>query len=685
MSNPFRDTSFLPDWSRLTHDRVAPAVDEALEAGRSAIDEIAAVPPAAATYENTFGALERATEPVMRVWRTVGHLDTVANSPELREAYNAMLPRVTEFMASISLNDELYASLSAAARTPAVGALTGARRRHVEETLADFRQEGAELPPARKTRMKEIRQALAQKTQKFSENVLDSTNAWEKVIEDESLLAGLPDSAKAAARESARSKGYGSDENPAWRFTLHVPSILPVLQYLDDDAIRREVFEAFVSIGSEDEYDNTKLIGEILALRQEEADLLGKPQFADIHLERRMAKNGETALGFVEDLHDRIVDQFRDEVAEVERFAAGGREDAPHLEAWQTRYWQEKLRKQRYDIDEEELRPYFPIDNVISGLFELTGRVFGIDVVERTGDDTPSVWHPDVRFYEVRDAASGRHLGSFYADWHPRESKRAGAWFNYLSTGARGEGADEPHLGLICANLTAPVGDEPALVTHREVQTIFHEFGHLLHHLLGDVEVKSLNGVNVAWDFVELPSQIMENWTWQRESLDLFARHYRTGERIPDDLFDRMIRARNFMSASLMMRQLSFGKLDLELHVNYAKHKDADLDERLDELLATYRAPTPTKLPTNVRSFNHLFSDPVGYAAGYYSYKWAEVLEADAFTRFLDEGILNEAVGRELREKIFSRGNSAEPAELFRDFMGRDPDPEALLVRDGLA
>jgi oligopeptidase A len=690
MNYPFLDTSFLPNWEQLTPDGIAPAIDRALADAKSAIDAIAGLPHDGLTYENTFAALESATEPVMKAWGKVAHLDSVANSPELREAYNANLPKVTEFLTSIPLNEKLYAALSAAAGTPAVRALTGARRRYVDETLAEFRQDGAELPPQKKRRFMEVKQELAQKTQKFSENVLDSTNAWEKIVEDESLLAGLPDSAKAAARQSAKGKGYGSDDRPAWRFTLHVPSLLPVLQYAENDGLRREIFEAFVAIGSAGEHDNTQLVWDVLALRQEEADLLGKPQFADVHLERRMAKDGATALRFVEDLHDRIVTQFEAEIAEVERFAAGGdpgasHPEAPHLEAWQSRYWQEKLRRERYDIDEEELRPYFPIDNVIAGLFELTGRVFGIDVVEKVGDDKPSVWHPDVRFYELRDAGSGRHLGSFYADWHPRESKRAGAWFNYLSTGARGDGRDEPHLGLICGNLTAPVGDEPALVTHREVQTIFHEFGHLLHHLLGDVEVKSLNGVNVAWDFVELPSQIMENWTWQRESLDLFARHHTTGERIPDDLFDRMIKARNFMSASLTMRQLSFGKMDLELHVNYRRHEGADLDALLDELLATYRAPTPTKFPTNIRSFNHLFSDAVGYAAGYYSYKWAEVLEADAFTRFLSEGVMNEAVGREFREKILSRGNAKDPAELFRDFMGRDPDPEALLVREGLA
>ena len=694
MRNPFLDTSFLPDWSALTAEHVEPDIRKALDEAEEQIDAIASRSDEELTYENTFGAFEEATDAVMKAWGKVNHLDSVANAPELREAINTMLPEVSAFSAAIPLNEKLYAVLSRAAAAPALKDLQGAQRRYVEETLADFRQEGAELPPEKKERLMAVKQELAAKTQKFSENVLDATNAYEKIVRDETLLAGLPESAKAAARESARSKGLGTDEQPVWRFTLQIPSFLPVLKYAENEELRRELYEAFNAVGAVEPHDNTTLVWEILRLRQEQAELLGKEQFADVVLERRMAKDGATALGFVEDLHDRVRDRFRDEVSELERFAReqgssaggdGGAADPPHLEPWQSTYWQEKLRRELYDIDDEELRPYFSISNVINGLFELTGRVFGIQVVEKDGDEKPSVWHPEVRFYELRDRDSGGHLGSFYADWHPRESKRAGAWFNYLSTGARGGDADEPHLGLICGNITAPVGDEPALLTHREVQTIFHEFGHLLHHLLGDVAVKSLNGVNVAWDFVELPSQIMENWTWQRESLDLFARHYRTGERIPDELFNRMIRARNFMSASLMMRQLSFGKMDLELHVNYRDHAGSDLDDLLEPVLQSYRPPAPTRHRTNVRSFHHLFSDPVGYAAGYYSYKWAEVLEADAFTRFLNEGILNEQVGREFREKLLSQGNSRDPAELFRAFMGRDPDPEALLVREGLS
>ena len=693
MSHPYLDPSFLPNWDALTPDSVEDDITRALSDAQSALDAVAATSASDATYESTFLALEAATEPLQKAWGLVNHLDSVNNSPELREAMNKMLPPVSAFFASISLNDDLYAALKAAAEKPETQAFTGAKRRFVDETLAEFVQEGAELGADQKTRLKQIKQELAEKTQKFSEHVLDSTNAFEKIVTNEDDLVGLPETAKAAARQNAASKGHGSESEPAWRFTLNIPSFLPVLQYADNEELRKELWLAFNAVASEGETDNSSLIWEILALRREQAELLGKAQFADVVLERRMAKNGASALSFVEDLHARVLEKFQAEVSSLAGFAAtgtpqdgmAGAGDHPQLEPWQATYFQEKLRRELYDIDDEEMRPYFPINEVISGLFSLTGTVFGITVTEKTGADKPSVWHPEVRFYEIRDSADGQHLGSFYADWHPRESKRAGAWMNYFSTGARGEGTHEPHLGLICGNLTAPVGDKPALLTHREVETIFHEFGHLLHHLLGNVSVKSLNGVNVAWDFVELPSQIMENWTWQRESLNLFARHHETGEQIPADLFDRMIKARNFMSASLMVRQLSFGKMDLELHVNYDEHKGKDLDALLTEMLASYRPPTPTRHLTNVRSFNHLFSSPVGYAAGYYSYKWAEVLEADAFTRFLDEGILNEKTGREFRERVLSKGNSKDPAELFRDFMGRDPDPEALLIRDGLA
>ncbi|MBL9199640.1 MAG: M3 family metallopeptidase [Opitutaceae bacterium] len=679
--NPFLDSAFHIRWSALAPDLIAPAIEAALGRAQAAIDAIAALEPATLTFENSFLALEKASEELTAAWGKVTHLQSVADSPALREAHNAMLPKVSAFYAAIPLNAALWARLKAFADSPTAVRVAGIRRRFLEETVKDFRQAGADLPAEKRARLEALQSELAQATQKYSENVLDATNAWQLVVTEEARLAGLPAHAKAAARASAEKKGVAG-----WRFTLHQPSLEPFMTYLEDEGLRREMWTASAAVGAHAPYDNTALIGRILALRAEKAALLGQPHFADAVLERRMARSGARALAFVEDFQQRCGAAFARECRELEEFAAAqtGRPLAP-LAPWSILFWAERLRQARYAFDEEALRPYFPMDRVIAGMFELVGKVFALNVAERPAGAVEA-WHPEVKFYDVRDAR-GRHVGSFYADWHPRESKRGGAWMNYLITGGPGpDGARAPHLGLMCGNMTPPAGGRPALLTHREVETVFHEFGHLLHHLLGEVEIKSLNGVNVAWDFVELPSQMMENWTWERASLDLFARHHETGATIPDGIFSKMIAAKNFRSACATMRQVAFAKMDLLLHMRTADFAGAaDIEPAVRGSIAECLVPTEPPAPTIVKRFNHIFSDPVGYAAGYYSYKWAEVLDADAFTRFRREGIFNAQVGAQFVEKILSKGNSADAAELFRDFMGRDPDPQALLVRAGLA
>lgn len=678
-SNPFLDPDFHIRWSRLTPEFVVPAIEAAIAQAQVAIDTIAHHDLATLTYENTFLALERATEGLNVAWAKVSHLQSVADAPALREAHNAVLPKVAAFQASVPLNADLWRRLKTFAESPAACEVSGIHRRFMEETVKDFRQAGADLPDEKRARLEALQSELAQLTQKYSENVLDATNAWQLIVEDESRLAGLPAHAIAAARRSAEAKGA-----KGWRFTLHTPSQEPFMTYVDDEGLRREMWTGAAAVAAQAPHDNTELIRRILVLRAEKATLLGYSHFANLVLERRMAKSGAEALRFIEDLQRRAHEAFGHEASELEAFKARQTgQPKGRLAPWEMAYWSEKLRRAQYDFDEELLRPYFPMDRVVAGLFELVRRVFGLKVVCRGKTDVEA-WHAEVAFYDVYDSAE-RHVGSFYADWHPRDSKRGGAWMNYLITGGPHGDLRAPHLGLICGNMTPPADGRPALLTHREVTTVFHEFGHLLHHLLGEVEIKSLNGVNVAWDFVELPSQLMENWAWERESLDLFARHHETGAAIPDALFAKMIAARNFRSASVMMRQIAFAKMDLLLHMRTADFTAAaDVEPVARAAIADCLVPTEPPAPTVVKRFTHVFADPVGYAAGYYSYKWAEVLDADAFTRFKREGLFNRRVGAEFVTHVLSKGNSADPAELYRAFMGRDPDLNALLQRSGL-
>ena len=662
--NPLLKIAFHIPFDQIQPAHLEPGIRILLDQAQQRIEAIVG-DTSDRTYANTMLALEESTENLDYALGVARHLESVSTTPELRAAWNEVEPLASAFYSQIPLNDGLWKQLKAFGNTAEAKALRGTRARFVEKTLDSFRRHGADLDDAGKKRLEEIDVELTKVTTKFSENVLDSTNSFEFVVKDDTLLSGLPPSAVEGARQSAESKGLEG----CWRFTLQAPSYVPIMTYLDNREIREKFYRTFSARATEPERDNRPLIGRILELRKEKAVLLGFRDFADLVLHDRMAHSGERALAFLTDLKAKTDPYYYKENASLEAFAGY------RLEPWDIGYFAEKQRRALYEFDEEELRPYFPAERVVDGMFEIVEKLYGIQV--KRVSDVP-VWHPDVRYYEVSD--SSRMLGAFYADWFPRESKRDGAWMENFITGTDGQ----PHSGCICGNMTPPVGDKPALLTHREVETIFYEFGHLLHHVLSQVEVKSLSGTAVAWDFVELPSQIMENWCWERGALDLFARHYETGETIPEDLFEKMVRARTYRGANGQMRQLGFGITDLTLHREYNPAADGDAIVYARQLLQQF---TPAPLPENyamIAGFTHLFSSPVGYGAAYYSYKWAEVLDADAFTRFSDEGIFSPEVGAAFRENILSRGDSEDPAELYRRFMGRDPDPNALLVRSGL-
>ncbi len=677
-ANPLVSQAFQIPFDQLQASHIEPAIAELLAAATADLQTLITGPgrDGPRTYVDTFSAYEQLTEPLSYAMTIIGHLESVATTPAWREAYNRVQPDVVAFFSQLYLNAELYAVLRAYTQTSEYAALTGTRRRFVDKTLEAFARRGAELGEADKRTLATLQVELSQLTTRFSQNLLDDTAAFELWFDDAEPLTGLPPSALASAQASAEAKGRAG-----YRLTLQAPSYIAAMTYLQDRDIRAQLWRAYNTRATTGDRDNRPLIAKILALRNKRAALLGHPTFADLVLADRMAKTGERAWTFVEDLRARVEPFFVRENAELEAFARTCAGD-PTLELmpWDVGYYAEKMRQQQLDFDEEQLRPYFPVDRVIAGMFEVTTRLYGIEIRPATGYPT---WDPEVHVYEVYDDTT--MLGAFYVDLYPREQKRGGAWMNGLVTGTVTQDHRTPHLGLFCANVTPAVAGKPALLTHREVETLFHEFGHLLHHLLSEVEVRSLGGTDVAWDFVELPSQIMENWCWEREALDVFARHHETGEPIPDELFVRMLRVRTFRSGYQSMRQLGFASLDLSLHTRYDPERDGDIIAYARDCAQVF---SPAPLPADyamITGFNHLFAGPVGYAAGYYSYKWAEVLDADAFTRFQREGVFSQTVGQAFRREVLARGNSDEPEVLFRRFMGRDPDPEALLRRCGLA
>jgi len=674
-TNPLLAIAHPIPFDRVEAGHVEPAVDALLERARqklTALEQYDGAP----SYDASLRALEDLTEDLERCMGVVGHLESVSTTDELRAAYNAVQPKVSAFFSSIPMSAGLYRVLGEFARSDEAKSLDPTRKRFVEKTLASFRREGAELGAESKAQLETLNVELSKVTTKFGQNVLDATNAYELVVEDEGKLRGLPARAIEAARESAKAKGV-----EGFRFTLQAPSFIPVLTYLDDRSIREQMYRGFNTRAASGQYDNRGLVAEIIELRRKKASLLGFSSFVDLVLDDRMAGNGERAMTFVDGLREKSQPAFERENEELSVYARQLTGDASlQLSPWDIGYYAEKRRAALYDFDEEVLRPYLSLEGVLTGLFEIVHKLYGITVTRV--EDMPA-WHESVRVYRIKDG-DGSELGVFYADLYPRESKRDGAWMNAFITAEHGADGWSEHVGLICANVTPPVGDTPALLSHREVETVFHEFGHLLHHMLSRVSVRSLAGTNVAWDFVELPSQIMENFCWERVALDLFARHHESGESIPGELFERMSRARTYRGANAMMRQLGFASLDLALHAQYARERDGDVVDYARTCMQPF-APAPY-MPeyAMVLGFGHLFSHPVGYAGGYYSYKWAEVLDADAYSRFREGGVFSTEVAAQFRQRVLSRGDSAEPMELFEDFMGREPDERALLERTGI-
>lgn len=672
--NPLLNIGFALPFHTVNPSHIQPAVTELLEKAEHALRAIEDV-AGPRTYENTMHAYDYATEPLERAMGMVRHLESVASTPELREAYNAVRPDVSTFYAGIPLRPKLYAAIKAFAETAEAKALMGAKARYLKKTLDDFRKSGAELDDAGKDRLRQISREMADLTSKFSQNVVDATSAFELLLENEADLAGLPASAIEAARADAEAKG-----KKGYRFTLQGPSVVAVLTYLDNRDIREKVWVAYNTRAATGELNNAPLILKILELRNEHAKLLGYADFPTMVLEDRMAHTAQTALDFIKTLHAKTDGAFRKEARELEAFKERTNPGGPALAPWDVGYYSEKQRKALYDFDEEELRPYFSLDNVMTGLFETAKRLYRVSI--QPNAELPT-WHESVKAYDIRDE-SGELLASFYADIFPREEKRGGAWMNSFITGTLEAGKLSPHLGLICTNATPPVGNKPALLTHSEVSTMFHEFGHLLHHCLSRVEVRALAGTNVAWDFVELPSQIMENWCWEKEALNTFAKHYETGELIPDALFEKLVRARTYRAASMMMRQLGFAALDMAIHLEYEPTRDGALLPYARKIMQDYApAPYPEDYAM-LASFTHLFSDAVGYAAGYYSYKWAEVLDADAFTRFKGAGVFSAEIGDAFRRSILELGDTEDAMELYKRFMGREPSLDPLLERFGL-
>ncbi len=675
-NNPLVQPYDLPPFSAIRAEHVKPAIEQILADNRVAIADILARQGNTPDWAGLILAMDELDSRLGAAWSPVRHLNSVCNSPELREAYESCLPALSAYSTEMGQNRALFQAYEALAASPQAAGFDIGQKTILENALRDFRLSGIDLPPEQQQRYAEVQSKLSELGSQFSNQLLDATQAWTKLVADASALDGLPESAIAQMAAAAQAKDL-----EGYLITLEFPSYYAVMTYANDRALREELYTAYCTRASDQgpnavQNDNGPVMEQILDLRQELAGLLGFANFAELSLATKMAESSDQVLSFLRDLATRSKPFAAQDLEQLKAYAA--EQGCPDLKSWDTGYYGEKLREQRYSVSQEVLRVYFPIDKVLGGLFAIVQRLYGIEIAELTGFDT---WHPDVRLFEIKE--NGQHVGRFYFDLYARANKRGGAWMDGARDRRRTAGGQlqSPVANLVC-NFTPASPGKPALLTHDEVTTLFHEFGHGLHHLLTRIEHAGVSGINgVAWDAVELPSQFMENWCWEPEGLALISGHYETGEPLPQDLLEKMLAAKNFQSGLMMVRQLEFSLFDFELHATHGDGRSVlQVIEGIRDEVSVLRPPAYNRF---ANGFAHIFAG--GYAAGYYSYKWAEVLSADAFSKFEEDGVLNAETGRAFREAILARGGSQAPMVLFVDFRGREPSIDALLRHSGLS
>lgn len=672
-NNPLLHLSGLPKFNVVKAEHVSPAVDYLLNEARATI-EMLVKDNNPVTWDGFAEKLEDMQEKLSRAWSQVGHMNAVVNSPELREAYNNNLTKLTDFYADLGQDERLYAKFRALRASDEFDTLAPAQKKIIENELRDFRLGGAELPVAQKARFKAIQEELSKLSSKFEENVLDTTNDYALYVEDANTLKGIPEDVLQAAKEAAV-----ADKKNGWKFTLHFPSYLPVLQYAQNRELRETLYRSYATRASEfgkPEWDNTPIIANILKLRLEAAQLLGFANYAELSVATKMAESAQHVEDFLQDLAAKAKPYALKDKAELEDYAQ--KLGITDMQAWDVAYVSEKLREEKYAFSDLEVKQYFPESKVLAGLFKVVETIFGLQVEQSAAP----VWHETASFYDIKNHA-GQRIGQFYLDLYARNNKRGGAWMDEAITRRKTAGEITTPVAFLTCNFSAPVGNKPALFTHDEVLTMFHEFGHGLHHMLTEVDYYSVSGIKgVEWDAVELPSQFMENFCWEWEVLCQMTSHVETGEQLPRALFDKMVAAKNFQAGMQTVRQIEFSLFDIRLHSTFDPHGTAtalDLIESVRDEVAVVRPPKWNRFPHN---FTHVFSG--GYAAGYYSYKWAEVLSADAYSMFEEDGVLSSEAGQRYWQEILAQGGSRSALESFAAFRGREPSIDALLRHNGM-